>query len=265
MTQLTSAVGLDIESGVATIRLARGDAGNAFDTELADGIRYAAHAIAGADDVRCVAIRADGPNFSLGGDVTFFRQHDAEEYGELFGSLIDTVSEGLLILEDLDVPIVAGVHGWVVGAGLSLVGLADLVLAAEDARFRTAFTGIGLPGDAGVSWYLTRAVGLRRATALMLENQVFTAAEAAAWGLVTRVVPSAELGESLDELAGRIAAGPTRAFGHVRQNLRHAQDSSLADQLARERSSTVACAATHDLRNAIDAFTNRQTPTFEGR
>jgi len=265
VTQATSAVGLQIESGVATIRLARGDAGNAFDADLADGILRAATSIAGADDVRCVAIRADGANFSLGGDVTFFRQHDAEEYGELFGSLMDTVSEALLILEGLDVPIVAGVHGWVVGAGLSLVGVADLVLAAENARFRTAFTGIGLPGDAGVSWFLTRAVGLRRATALMMENNAFSAAEAADWGLVTQVVPSAELGESLDALARRIASGPTYALGHVRRNLRHAPNSSLVEQLARERSSTVACAATNDLRNAIHAFANRQSPTFEGR
>jgi len=265
MTQMTSAVGLTIESGVATIRLARGDAGNAFDAALTDGLLRAATSIAGADDVRCVVIRADGPNFSLGGDVRYFRQHDVEEYGELFGSLIDTVSEALLVFEGLDVPIVAGVHGWVVGAGLALLGVADLVLAAEDARFRTAFTGIGLPGDSGVSWYLTRAVGLRRATALMLENNAFGAAEAADWGLVTQVVPSAELGESLDALASRIASGPTHAFGHVRRNLHHAQGSSLVDQLARERSSTVACAATHDLRNAIDAFANRQIPTFEGR
>lgn len=265
MTKLTSGVEVAIDGQVATITLARPEAGNGFDLELTEGLRLAAHAVKERDDLRCVLIRADGPNFSFGGDIGFFDEAAPDEYGALFAELIDRVAEALQILEDLDVPVVTAVHGWVVGAGLALIGVADLVIAADDARFRTAFTGIALPGDVGVSWYLTRAVGLRRATSLIFLNEPFSVDEAADWGLVTQIVPRAELDSAVDDLVGRLAAGPTRAFGHARRNLRSAVNSNLADQIARERAATVACAATQDVRVAIASFAEKRTPVFEGR
>lgn len=265
MAEINSAVRLDVIEGVATMWLTRGASGNGFDMELTEGLTLAARAISLRDDLRCVAIRADGPNFSVGGDLAYFTTRDATEYGELFGVMIDRIAGALVIFEDLDVPIIAGVQGWVVGAGIALTGVADMVIAADDSRFRTAFTGIGLPGDAGVSWYLTRAVGYRRATTLIFENEPFSAAEAADWGLVTRVVPRADLESAVDKLVGRIAAGPTRAFGHARRNLRAAVNSNLVDQLARERSATVDCAAGQDVGNAIRAFGEKRSPIFEGR
>lgn len=259
------AVTVDITAGVGTLTLNRPGNGNAFDAELTDALRDAVAGLSAAAGLRCVLVRAEGPSFSLGGDVRHFRTFDPAEYGAVFGDLTDRVTPALLGLQELPVPVVVAVHGWVVGAGLSLVGVADVVVAAADARFRTAFTGLGLPGDTGVTWFLSRLLGPRRAAAVLLENRPFGADEALDWGLVTRVVPADALADETSALASRLAAGPTVAYAHALDLVESAQDHSLAEHLHRERASTVACAATDDLIHGIAAFAERRVPEFEGR
>lgn len=265
MTALTSAVDLHVEHGVARVRLTSPGSGNAFDLELTEGLRLAARRLRTEPSVRAVLVTADGDTFSRGGDVSHFATHDAADYPDVFGDLMDRISEALLDLQQLDAPVVVAVQGWVVGAGLCLVGAADIVLAADDARFVTAFTGIGLPGDAGVSWFLTRLVGPRRAAALLLQNTPFSATEALAWGLVSELVPAAELPSRAEDVAARLAAGPTTALGLARRNVASALDHDLETHLALERAATVRSARTRDLIHAVEAFASRTTPTFEGR
>lgn len=259
------AVTVAIADGVGTLTLNRPERGNAFDAELTDGLREGVAELADTAGLRCVLVRAEGASFSLGGDVSHFRTFDPAEYGEVFGDLTDRVTPALLTLQRLPVPVVTAVHGWVVGAGLSLVGVSDLVLAAEDTRFRTAFTGLGLPGDTGVTWFLTRLLGPRRAASVLLENRPFSADEALAWGLVSRLVPAESLRDEAESLVARLAAGPTVAYAHALALVESAHDHTLAEHLQRERASTVACAATDDLIHGIAAFAERRVPQFEGR
>ncbi|GAA1750123.1 enoyl-CoA hydratase/isomerase family protein [Aeromicrobium alkaliterrae] len=259
------AVTVEIVAGVGTLALNRPENGNAFDAELTDALGAAVAQLAETDGLRAVLVRAEGPSFSLGGDVRHFRTFDPAEYGEVFGDLTDRVTPALVGLLELPVPVVTAVHGWVVGAGLSLVGIADVVLAADDTRFRTAFTGLGLPGDTGVTWFLSRLVGPRRAASLLLENPSFSAREALEWGLVTRLVPADTLADEALALATRLGAGPTVAYAHALDLVASAHDHTLAEHLQRERASTVACAATDDLIHGIAAFAERRVPEFEGR
>lgn len=259
------AVTVAIADGLGVVTLNRPENGNAFDAELADALGEAVLKLSAAGGLRGVLIRADGPNFSLGGDIRHFRTHDPATYGEVFGDLIDRVTPALLGLQALPVPVVTAVHGWVVGAGLSLVGVADIVLAADDTRFRTAFTGLGLPGDAGVTWFLSRALGQRRAAELLFENRPLDAARALDWGLVTHLVPANDLAAESSALAARLAQGPTVAFAHAAALLASAAQRSLAEHLQHERASTVACAASDDLIHGITAFAERRVPEFEGR
>lgn len=259
------AVTVAIADGVGTVTLNRPERGNAFDAELTDGLRDGVAELADAAGLRCVLIQAGGPSFSLGGDVAHFRTFDPAEYGKVFGDLTDRVVPALLGLQALPVPVVTAVHGWVVGAGLSLVGVSDLVLAADDTRFRSAFTGLGLPGDTGVTWFLSHLLGPRRAASVLLENRPFSADDALDWGLVTRVVPAADLATEASALASRLAAGPTVAYTHALALVGSAHDHTLAEHLQRERASTVACAATDDLIHGIAAFAERRVPQFEGR
>src|SRR5690606_35383433 len=109
-----------------------------------------------------------------------------------------------------------------------------------------------------------QAIGTRRALSMLLEDQVVDAVTAEAWGLVTRVVEDTDLdGEALD-LARRLAAGPTVAFGHIRHSVRGAHRRTLADQIALERAATVECGDTQDFAEALAAFADRRQPTFGG-
>ena len=238
------AVTVDITGGVGTLTLNRPGNGNAFDAELTDALRDAVAGLSVAAGLRCVLVRAEGPSFSLGGDVRHFRTFEPAEYGAVFGDLTDRVTPALLGLQELPVPV---------------------VVAADDTRFRTAFTGLGLPGDTGVTWFLSRLLGPRRAAAVLLENRPFGADEALDWGLVTRVVPADALADETSALASRLAAGPTVAYAHALDLVESAHDHSLAEHLHRERASTVACAATDDLIHGIAAFAERRVPEFEGR
>src|SRR5207302_6683605 len=109
----------------------------------------------------------------------------------------------------LRLPVVCAVNCAAAGCGLGLVWCADVVIAAEDAKFATGFAALGLSGDGASTWFLPRLVGLRRARQMILHNRVLGAAEALAWGLIDRVVPVAELDRLAEETAVHMAEGPT--------------------------------------------------------
>jgi 2-(1,2-epoxy-1,2-dihydrophenyl)acetyl-CoA isomerase len=148
---------------------------------------------------------------------------------------------------------------------LGLVHVADIVIASEDATFALGYGGIGLTSDGGNSWYLPRLVGMRRAQELFLLNRRFTAAEALEWGLVTRVVPAADVDAEVDAVATRLAAGPTRAYGGMRKLLRQSFETGLRDQLATEKHLIVDAATTADAAEGIAAFAEKRRPHFTGR
>ncbi|GAA1863337.1 hypothetical protein GCM10009772_43790 [Pseudonocardia alni subsp. carboxydivorans] len=155
-------------------------------------------------------------------------------------------------------------HGAAAGVGLGLVCAADLVVAAQEAVFTTAYGGIGLTSDAGVSWFLPRLVGLRRAQEMFLTGRRLTAAEALDWGLVTTVVPDDEVDAAAREHAASVAAGPTRAFGAVRRLLRRSGDTDLHTHLADEQDSVVEAGRGSDLLEGARALAERRRPRFTG-
>ncbi len=156
-------------------------------------------------------------------------------------------------------------EGACVGAGLGLALCADVRVAAESARFATAFTGIGLAADSGLSGALAQAVGPSRAAALMLLGDRFGAADAERWGMVHRVVPDgAATAEGLALARRWPAAGPTAAYAEVKALLRDAPGASLAAVLEREAAAQLRLGATRDHRAAVAAFPARAEPSFEG-
>jgi 2-(1,2-epoxy-1,2-dihydrophenyl)acetyl-CoA isomerase len=173
--------------------------------------------------------------------------------------------EALLMLRDLDAPVVAAVHGAVAGGGLGLLYIADIALAAEGTKFATGFAPLGLSGDGAGSWFLPRLVGPRRAAELYFEQRVLDAREAAEWGLVNRVVAADVLDAEATAIARRLAAGPTRAYGEIRKLLRQSWSQTLADQMRAETNALARTAATQDADHAITSFLGKSAPTFQGR
>jgi 2-(1,2-epoxy-1,2-dihydrophenyl)acetyl-CoA isomerase len=166
----------------------------------------------------------------------------------------------LQILDSLEVPLVAAVHGAVAGGGLGLIYVADVVIAAEGTRFATGFSGLGLSGNGGGTWFLPRLVGMRRAAELYFGQRVLDADEAAAWGLISHVVPAADLAAVSERTARQLAGGPTRAFGEIRALLRRAHEASLSDQLQAETRALSRTAGTRDAARAIDSFMAKSRP-----
>ncbi|MCU1605978.1 MAG: Enoyl-CoA hydratase/isomerase, partial [Modestobacter sp.] len=160
------------------------------------------------------------------------------------------------------VPVVAGVHGAVAGAGLGLLGACDVVVCARSTKLRPAYGTLGFSPDGGTSWALTRALGAPRALELMLTDGELHAAEAHMFGLVARLVDDEELLESAVALAHQVAAGPVRAMVRTRGLVRRAATRSLEEQLDDEARLIQESAADPEGREGVRAFAERRPPDF---
>ncbi|MFC9789405.1 enoyl-CoA hydratase/isomerase family protein [Rhodococcus sp. NPDC127528] len=259
----TEVVGYDHSEGLATITLRRPTAANALDRALKEQLRAAVARAAADPGTRAVLLAAEGKNFCVGQDLA---EHAAALESDPAHAM-DTVAEHynplVAALAAIEVPVVVAVNGACVGAGLGIALAGDVRIAGEGAKFSTAFTGIGLASDSGLSHTLARAVGVSRAAGLMLLGDRFTAAQALDWGLVHRVVPDADLAEAAIATARGLASGPTRAFREVKALV--GADGSLADALVAEQRAQVALGASEDHRQAVAAFLGKRPPLFRGR
>ncbi|HEV3054343.1 MAG TPA: enoyl-CoA hydratase-related protein [Solirubrobacteraceae bacterium] len=248
------------DDGLATLRLTRAHAGNAIDPEWVADFGEAVGACAGA---RAVLICADGPAFTVGGDL----KHLAARLDDLDQALREMVPDyhrGLKALAALPAPVVAAVQGPIAGGGLGVALCADIVLITPDTRFVAGFAALGLSGDGGGSWFLPRLVGPRLAAEMLMLNRALGADEAVARGLATRVVALEELEAEGHRIARSLADGPTVALAHMRRLLRESWTASLQQQLDAETAAMIACGGRADAREGVDAFASRRAPEFSG-
>lgn len=249
------------DGAVATVRFNRPAALNAIDVPMANAFLAATRELAADKGVRAVLLSGAGKGFMAGGDLAVLRADPLQGAADLIGPL----HEALTVLDAMDAPLVAQVHGVAAGAGLSLMLQADFVLAAEGTRFNLAYVNIGTSCDVGASWALPRLVGMRRALEIAMLGDTYDTAAAERMGLVNRVVPAAELEAEAMALAQRLANGPTVALGNLRRLMRGSLDRDLASQLDAESAAFRTCAASDDFRIGIDAFFDRKPAAFTGR
>lgn len=253
---------LSIADGVAIITLTRPGAGNAMDMAFMDTLCDVAGAITAHTGVRAILIQAEGRNFCVGGDVQDFGRDDQD--GAYMRRLVGRLHAALKRLAAHRAPIIVAVQGAAAGAGLSLVALADVAIAARSARFVAAYPGIGLTADGGATWLLPRVIGLRRTQEMFFIGRSLDAMEAERDGLVGRVVDDDLLHGEACAIAARIAAGPTAAFGAIRRLLEPA-GRTFAEHLDAELEAIVTARVSQDGREGIAAFLERRSPVFAGR
>jgi 2-(1,2-epoxy-1,2-dihydrophenyl)acetyl-CoA isomerase len=258
------ALTLDRKDGVATITLNRPDAFNALNLQLGREIFHAALEVDEDPGVRCVVITGAGRAFCAGGDVKDFADN-LPRIGVLVKELTTYLHGAVSRLCRSDKPVIMAVNGVAAGGGLSFALSGDLVIAAESARFTMAYAKIAATPDGSSSYFLPRLVGLRRAMELYFTNRVLSAREAFEWGLVTRVVPDAELGSAVDALARELAQGPTKAFGGAKRLFHQATWESLETQMELEAQAIAASGHTEDFASGVTAFANKKAPSFRGR
>lgn len=250
---------------IARLRFCRPEVLNALDAATAVAFRAACRSIAADPAVRCVLIEGEGRAFMAGGDIAAFTADpDPDGAARAAAAIIEPLHEGLLALRGQNAPVVAVLHGAVAGAGLSLALAADLAIAADDTRFVFAYTAIGASPDGSGSFFLPRLVGLRRAMEIALLGEPLDAARARDLGLVNAVVPADRLEAEALALAGRLAAGPTAAFGRARRLYERSFGTSLADQLDAERDAFMASARSRDFAEGCRAFQEKRRPQFHG-
>jgi 2-(1,2-epoxy-1,2-dihydrophenyl)acetyl-CoA isomerase len=254
----------DVDDGVATIRLDRPEAGNTIDLTLVEDFYEAVSRAAGGPGVRAILLGGTGGTLSAGGDLAMFAALPRAELPGRLRQMIDLWHLALERLTRIDSPVVCAVQGAAAGGGLGLLYAADVVVAAEDSRFALGYAAIGLASDGGNTWFLPRLVGLRRAQQLMLLNRRLTAPEALDWGLVTEIVPAAEVEDRARALARQLAAGPTQAFGRMKRLLRDSWTADLPTQLSAETTQMSEAGASDDAAEGIAAFAAKRTPTFHG-
>lgn len=217
--------------------------------------------------VRVVILTGAGTVFSSGGDLKQMKSGAGLRAG-LPAQTRRNYKTGIqrlpLMFQALEVPVIAAINGPAIGAGLDLATMCDIRIAAESARFAESFVKLGIvPGDGG-AWLLPRIVGFSRATELALTGEMFDAATALAYGLVSHVVPDDQLMARAHEIAGKIAANPPHAVRMTKRLLREGQMSTLANILEMSAAMQSLAHATRDNDEAIDAFIEKRAPVFRG-
>jgi 2-(1,2-epoxy-1,2-dihydrophenyl)acetyl-CoA isomerase len=259
------AIEYTVTDSVATVCLNRPDVRNAIDMQMAEETLTVARRIATDDSIRAVLICGNGPALTVGGDIDYFLAHSSERFGALFAQMTTPFHEAFRVLSRIEAPIVTAAHGAVAGGGLGYVYVADLVIAAEDAKFVTAFAGLGVSGDGGGTWHLPRLIGPRRAADAYLRNRPIDAPEALEWGLINEIVPAEQLRSRAEAVARELADGPTRGFARMRALLRDSWRNDLSTQLQAETEAIRDTGDTMDAARAINDFPAKHRGEFTGR
>lgn len=252
-------------AGVRTLTMNRPESYNSLTTRLKDELVAALRAAAEDDTVRAVVLTGAGKAFCAGQDlkehVTLLAANDPAP----LHTVIDHYNPIVEAITTMPKPVIAAVNGMAAGAGASFAYACDLRVCAESAKFLMAFANIGLTADSGASWTLPRLIGYGRAMELMLLAKPVTAEDALRLGMVTEVVPDAEVGATATALAARMAAGPTTAYAKIKEALLAAAGAALSDALAVEARTQQEAGDTKDHHAAVDAFVAKQKPTFTGK
>lgn len=253
----------DAATGIGRLTLNRPEVLNALDVATARALLAAVRQLTTTPGLRVIVLSGAGRAFAAGGDVASFTAGGPGTAPGVIHDLLDALNPAILALRQHPAPVITAVRGAAAGAGLSLAIAGDLVVAEERARFVIAYDRIGAPPDCGMSWFLPRRVGRGLAFEMMLTGRSLTAAEALAVRLVDRTAPEAGFDAAVNELAAKVASGPTQAFGQFKALLDGSLD--LATHLEAERQGFIACTATADFAEGVAAFVEKRGAVFKGR
>ncbi len=272
----TQALLCSVEDGVATITLNRPEARNALGEEITPALRRMIRKAGDDPEVGAVLITGAGNAFCAGGDVKSMNEGGGALQKNESGQAQTTREERTADLQrrqrtltgalvGLRKPTVAALPGPAAGAGLSIALACDIRIAAESAFVSTAYARIGLSGDYGIAWLLTRAVGNARARELLFLPERIDAARCERIGLVNTVVPDSELRQAAFNLAAKLASGPRVALRNMKENLDEAVTSDFLSALDSEAVRMVDSAQTDDHREAVRAFVEKRAPQFKDK
>jgi 2-(1,2-epoxy-1,2-dihydrophenyl)acetyl-CoA isomerase len=252
------------QAGVARVRLNRPEAANGMNVELLQALHGVLVRCHGDERVRVVVLSGAGKHFCAGGDVRTFASK-GEQLPDYLREATAWLQLATSALVQLRAPVIAQVHGFAAGGGgFGLVCAADLVVAAESAKFFSGAVRVGMAPDAGTTVTLTQLVGLRQAMRILLTNPTLTAAQARDLGVVTEVTPDDQLAERVDELAGTLAASAPLALAATKRLVWSGVGATLYERLPEEARTVSELSGSADAREGLAAVLERRTPKFTG-
>lgn len=254
-----------VEDGVAVVTLNRSGARNALSPAMKDALHAWLPELGRDPAVRCLLLTGAGSAFCAGGDTKAMAQGDAIPRLEDRVRRVRKEHEVPAALHEMPIPTIAALPGAAAGAGFSLALACDLRVGAQSAFLITSFARVGLSGDYGGSWFLTRLVGPAKARELYFTSPRVPAEECLRLGLFNRVVPDDQLAEHAMALAREIAAGPPIAYRYMKENLNRALTEDLRTCLDFEADRQVRGAFSDDYREAVSAFVEKRAPVFRNR
>lgn len=262
MSNQQDSVILERDGVVVLLRLNEPQTMNALSWTIKAGFETHIPAILADASIRAIVITGVGRAFCAGGDI---RSMQSDRSPSAVRARMARTHAWVSALMNTDKPVITAVNGTAAGAGLSLALMGDVVLAAEDARFRAGFAAIGAAPDLALLRTLPRAVGMPRAMELLMSNRDLPASEAAAMGLVSRLVPAESLVAEAMAFARKLAAGPAMSFAMMKQLTRRSFDASLDAFLELESMAQCMAFASEDFAEGVSAFLEKRKPDFPGK
>lgn len=260
----TESIHVELEDGLAILTLAQPARGNPIDGAFGRDFKNVASDLLNAPGLRAVLLRAEGANYSFGGDLkTFYPARD--RLAPLVRDWTAELHMGLQRFWRLPVPVVTAVQGYAMGGGVALLAGCDVVLAGADARIGSAFSQLGFSCDSGSTVTLTYRMGVARARRFVLLAEVLRSEEAMQAGLVDQIIVDAQLQDDALALARKLAAGPTVAYGETKRLFMKAGAAQLEAQLEDEALTLARVSATLDAQEGIAAQVEKRKPVFQGR
>ena len=254
---------VEVSDGIAMVTINRPDKLNALSAQSLAELSNAMDRVRDDEAARVLLLTGAGRAFCSGADLGAVHAGD----GPIdMGAGLETGFNPLLEkLRRLPVPLVTAINGGAAGGGCGYALAGDIVIAARSAYFLQPFANIGLVPDVGSTWLLPRLAGRARATAMMMLGERVPAEQALEWGMIYQVVDDADLMATARAFAARLAAGPTVAYGLMRQAITDGLASTLTETLARERRDQFVAGRTADHAEGVAAFLGKRKPVFRGK
>lgn len=253
------------DGAVLIVTMNRPEVLNAFNELMLQEMIEVVEEAAQDTGVRCLVINGAGRAFGSGQDLSVFLEaHERSEVLDVSGHL-QKYHKLIYLIRGMPKPVVAAIHGMAAGISLNIALACDLRIAADNARFTEAFARRGLVPDGGGAYFLPRLVGLAKALEMALLTDEVSAVEAERIGLINKCVPATEFETETHALAQRLAAGPTRTYGYIKELFYSALDQELPAVLELEGKLQGIALTTEDHHEGVAAFLQKRQPKYSGR